>query len=243
MSASVAAAVALALAAALALRESPRSLLGRRFRAGTGQHGGVATTTTLVPILRGLVRRARGQWRRCRGRERHDVVVREVCDILAAELRAGRDPGRALEAAAVVLPELGSVAVVSRMGGDVPAALREAVENDSAATARLAAAWAVATTSGAGLAPVLDRVAAELRAEQTLRNEVAAQLAGPRASARLLAALPVLGVGLGWGAGADPLAFLLGTPLGLACLVAGAVLATLGLVWVERLAKAAERGS
>jgi tight adherence protein B len=192
-----------------------------------------------------LVRRARVTWHR--RRRQHDASVLEVCDILAAELRAGRDPAKALAAAAVVLPELGTVARVSRLGGDVPAALREAAVHDpagsrSAAMNRLAAAWTVATTSGAGLAAVLDQVAADIRVVRALRHEVAAQLAGPRASARLLAALPLLGMGVGWGAGADPLAFLLGTPLGLGCLVVGASLATLGLIWVERLAKAAEPG-
>jgi tight adherence protein B len=246
MSTAVVAVLAFAVAAAVAIPEPPRSLLRRRLGSvgrpmdGVGRGG-------LVAAGRERVRRAWRRWRRRHRPDEHDASMLEVCDILAAELRAGRDPTTALAAAAVVRSELETVARVSRLGGNVAAALREAALREEAATCaasmdRLATAWTVATTSGAGLAVVLDRVAAEIRVVRALRHEVAAQLAGPRASARLLAALPLLGVAVGWGAGTDPLSFLLGTPVGFGCLVVGGALAVLGLVWVERLAKAAEPG-
>jgi tight adherence protein B len=41
---------------------------------------------------------------------------------------------------------------------------------------------------------------------------------------------------MGSGAGSDPWGFLLGTPVGGGCLVAGLALLGLGLWWIERLA-------
>ncbi len=67
---------------------------------------------------------------------------------------------------------------------------------------------------GAGLAAALDRVAAALRAEADQRDDLRAQLAGPRSTAVLLALLPVFGLVLGAGLGAHPSAVLLHTPPG-----------------------------
>ncbi|MGH3487444.1 MAG: type II secretion system F family protein [Actinopolymorphaceae bacterium] len=186
-----------------------------------------------------------GTWARKVGSERRDVeerraLVREACDVIATELRAGRPAIAALEAAAGVFPALTPAVAVSRMGGDVPAALRSIRLPGAEGSTRIATAWAVAAGSGAGLADVLDQVAAGLRADEALRDEVAAQLAGPRASARMLAALPLLGIALGFGAGANPLGFLAGSPYGVACLVLGVALAVTGVCWVDRLARNAE---
>src|SRR5690606_21337279 len=74
----------------------------------------------------------------------------------------------------------------------------------------------------------LGRLALALRAEQEHRRDVAAQLAGPRATARVLFLLPAFGLLLGQLLGAAPVRFLLESPLGLLCAVAGTVLD----VWV-----------
>lgn len=170
------------------------------------------------------------------------AAVREVCEVLAAELRAGRTPDEALASASAVLPELGPAVLAGRLGGDVPTAVREiSAPGATEALHALAAAWSVADRSGAGLAVVLDQLTTKLRADEELRQEVSAQLAAPRATARVVAALPLAGLALGLGLGADPLAFLLGTPAGLGCLVVGAGLVLAGLAWVERLARGAER--
>jgi tight adherence protein B len=50
----------------------------------------------------------------------------------------------------------------------------------------------------------------------------------------------VFGLVLGTGMGAHPVSFLLQTTAGRCCLVAGALLAGAGMVWVERLALAVE---
>ena len=93
---------------------------------------------------------------------------------------------------------------------------------------------------GAGLAAACDRLAESLAADEALRREVAAALAAPRATARLLAGLPLVGLALGAGLGAHPLRFLLGSGLGRACLLAAAVLDVAGLAWTRRLAAGAQ---
>jgi tight adherence protein B len=70
---------------------------------------------------------------------------------------------------------------------------------------------------------------------------VALELAAPRATARLLAALPVLGIVIGSASGANPVGVLIGTAWGWGLLGAGLVLDLAGLAWVGRIAHAAER--
>lgn len=94
---------------------------------------------------------------------------------------------------------------------------------------------------GAPLAEVLDRCAAGLTEAGQARAARSVALAGPRATARLLGWLPLLGLSLGAAVGADPVGVLLGGGIGSAGVVAGAVLMLLGHRWVARLERAARR--
>lgn len=159
------------------------------------------------------------------------------CDELAAGLAAGLPPPTAMEAAAETWPAVEEVTVVARLGGSVPSALRHVAERPGAGDLRqVAAAWQVAHRSGASLAQALGGVAEALRAQQSTRRLVASELASARATARLVAGLPVATLLLGSGTGGSPVGFLLGTPAGLLCLSAGLGLAVLGLWWIEVIA-------
>jgi tight adherence protein B len=103
----------------------------------------------------------------------------------------------------------------------------------------VAACWRIGAERGGALATVLDGLAAALRDEEAQRQEISTQLAGPRATARLLAGLPLLGLGMATMLGADPLAFLFGTLPGLGCLAGGVGLNVVGLWWTRRLAQSA----
>ncbi|MEU1402754.1 type II secretion system F family protein [Streptomyces sp. NPDC005728] len=194
-----------------------------------------------VPVLRRmrLARRAR------RARERCADAVIGLCGALAGEVRAGRQPGEALLRAARDSGGLGdaqpAVVAAARFGGDVPGALAVAARQPGAeGLLGLAACWRVAVDQGAGLAAGLDRLDAALRAERDQRADLRAQLAGARATALLLAALPALGLLLGSAMGADPLRVLLHSGAGLGCLVAGAVFEGAGMWWVARIVRGAE---
>ena len=166
------------------------------------------------------------------------AAVLEICDLLAAELAAGRPPGVALSAACERWPPLASAVEAVRLGGDVPDALRRlADERRGAADLRwVAGAWQVAHHSGHGLAAALERTAGGLRARRRTRRLVDSELASARATARLVACLPLAVLVMGSGSGSDPWTFLLTTPVGWICAVAGLGLIALGLAWIERLA-------
>ncbi len=174
----------------------------------------------------------------------------EALGLLAAELRAGRPPADALSAAAEVAIDgsravLTAAAGAARTGGDVPAALLFVVPGtergvDEERTWRsLAACWAVCTDAGHGLAAGVERLEAGLRATEEQRRAVEAELAGPRATAGLLAVLPLAGIGLAAALGADPLHVLLHTLPGLVCLGAGLVTDLLGWLWTRALVRRA----
>lgn len=105
---------------------------------------------------------------------------------------------------------------------------------------KLAICVAVSEESGAPLSCILRRFAEQSEDEIDANHGREAVLAGPRATAKLLAWLPVCGLLLGAVAGADVASIFLGSPWGLALLVAGAVLMICGKVWSARLVRQAE---
>ncbi|GAA2430086.1 type II secretion system F family protein [Streptomyces macrosporus] len=228
--------------------------LGARWgREGWCLAGGAALALlgeSVLPLLAGAVavpllgRRLRRRERR-RARELREEAVIDLCSAIAGELRAGRTPERAL--LAVGMPGFGdggaAVLAAARFGGDVPGALRQAARQEGAdGLTGMAACWQVAVDGGAGLADGLDRVAGALRSERDQREELRAQLAGPRSTAVVLALLPVFGLLLGGAMGAQPLRVLLHSPAGWACLVAAGLLEWAGLAWVSRIVRTAEEG-
>ncbi|WP_432132242.1 type II secretion system F family protein [Streptomyces tendae] len=204
----------------------------------------IVTGAAGVPVLR----RVRLAGRERRARERRQDAVIALCGTLAGEVRAGRQPGEALLYAAQDSGGLGdaqaAVLAAARFGGDVPGTLAAAAGQPGAEGLRgLAACWRVAVDQGAGLAAGLDRLEGALRAERDQRSDLRAQLAGARATAVMLAGLPVLGLLLGVALGADPLHVLLHTGAGLGCLLAGGLLEGLGVWWVARIVRGAEAAS
>ena len=173
---------------------------------------------------------------------------------LATLLRAGLAPERAWRAVAAPVgrgDELDAVlaaAAEAQAGGrDVATVLREATSGSrdpSLVTAirSLAAAWQVAARVGAPPAVVLQRLAVSLREEADLRDAAATAMAAPRATARVLAALPALGLVLGQLVGASPMQVLVGTSAGRVSGVVGLLLAGAGWWWARRLVRRAATG-
>jgi tight adherence protein B len=202
---------------------------------GTTLALGLLALAVLLGVWRTL---ARGRLRRA-AEERAESVV-EVCEALAAELRAGQPPLRALRHCVGIWPALEPVAGAGELGGDVPRALRRVARLPGASgLEEVAAAWQVSEGAGGTMALALGRVAESSRRRRATQRLVASELASAQATARLLAVLPVAVLVMGGGVGADPWTFLLSTPAGLACLGTGLALTYVGLAWIERIAVAA----
>jgi tight adherence protein B len=154
-------------------------------------------------------------------------------EALVAELGGGRDPASALVAASATAPLCPDAVAVARTGGDVASALRAAAHTPL--TRGVAACWEVAQGSGTGLAASLATLADAAGETERVRAELRTGLAEPRATAIVLAALPLLGLVLGTVLGADPVAWLIGSGPGRLVLVAGVALEAMGAWWSWRI--------
>ena len=179
-------------------------------------------------------------------RARRDAQLPDAVDRLASALRGGAAIGPALvELADDVADPLGAqlreVARAMERGAPVGAALaRWSSSPDSSPDVQLVAA---ALTMGAGaggeVARAVDGVGATLRERHELRAEVRALATQARASAAVLAAAPLLFAVLVATLEPHAIAFLVTTPVGLACLVTGIGLEGLGVWWMARITRSA----
>lgn len=173
-------------------------------------------------------------------REQHSAQVIDALASLEAELQSGQAPSAALVRAAGLPPAWPSALSAIRIGGDVAAALR----NDASAApvlGQLAACWEVAADTGSGLCQSVAVLAESARTQEELQGSLNAELAGPRATTRVLTLLPVLGILLGVAMGADPVGWLLGSPLGLLCAAGGLLLSVAGGLWSRAIVRRVER--
>jgi len=166
------------------------------------------------------------------------IVVVDYCEALLGELHAGQPVHRGLHRCVTVWPRSEAVAMAAALGADVPAAMhRLAVEVAGAEPLhRLAAAWVLCSGTGAGLAAAVERVLETAREQLALDRLVQAELASARATARLVALLPVVVLSGAQGIGARPWQFLFSTNAGTVCLAVGLALAFAGLTWIDKIA-------
>jgi tight adherence protein B len=148
-------------------------------------------------------------------------IAADAVAALAADLTAGVAEDRALLEAARAL----------RSAVDTYVPARPPVH-----ARRVASAVSVSKASGAPLAEVLHRLEKHLRSLDRARASAETQAAGARASAALLAVMPIAGIGLGVAIGIDPLHVLLHTTIGGAVLCLSVALQIGGLAWTARLA-------
>lgn len=252
---------ALLLSLALLVSPPPRRRLvanapaGRRF-VGRGRMGGsftacvVAGAVVLLPtttVLAGAVvgataalryrRRRRGRSGMAEGRS-----LEAGLEVLVGELRAGAHPVRAFDVAAdetagLVSVGLRTVASRARLGADVSVGLRAAAATSALPGhwERLAVCWQLATDHGLAVATLMRAAQCDIAERQRFSAKVVSGMAGARATAGILAGLPLLGVLLGQLIGASPLSFLMDGGVGGVLLVIGLLLVCCGLLWSDRI--------
>ncbi len=182
-------------------------------------------------------------------RSRRALLHRTECghlldglEAVVSELRVGAHPSAA---AAVAARESSGIAAAafavgsarSRLGGSGAAGLLRPDSVIAAELGRVADAWQVAERHGLALAELLAAARADLAARMRFRTRTDASLAGARATAAILAVLPVVGIGLGQLMGAHPLQVLFVSPAGRFLLPLGAGLACAGLLWADEITR------
>ncbi len=177
-----------------------------------------------------------------RADRRLDAALPERLETIARHLRAGAGLRQAIEGAA---DGSGPAALdLQRVAADVEHGrpLREALEDWARRRPRPGVRLAVTAlllgaATGGAQARAIDGVAATLRTRLAVGAEVQALATQARTSALVLVAAPVVFAVLA--AVSDPrtASFLFATPLGLACLGAGALLDLAGGVWMARLCR------
>jgi len=179
-----------------------------------------------------------------------------LADILAAlrilgrELRAGADPGlAAANAVAVTRGEgalvLGTLVQLTRTedrsaGRDTTGGIGADVTAGSIpaqAVARLHGGWLLTKRHGLAFSPLVTALAEDLKEQLAAGSERAGQVAGPRMSGYVMALLPLLGLALGAGMGADPIRVLVESAVGNVLLVVGVGLTCAGLLWSARIVR------
>jgi tight adherence protein B len=181
---------------------------------------------------------------------REEAQIRAV-RLLCQELEAGAAPSGAWAGAAAIAADSAAqfqaAAAAASAGEDAGLALRTATAKSDplgsgdAALQRLGSAWSASAALGASGAAVLERWLDDMDARARGRDALAAALAGPRASAAMIAGLPIVGIGLGSAMGAQPLRVLTGSGIGIALGSLGAAFELAGLLWVRQIIRAAQR--
>ncbi|AHM09436.1 putative transmembrane protein [Mycobacterium tuberculosis variant bovis BCG str. ATCC 35743] len=165
------------------------------------------------------------------------VALRAV----AARARLGADVTAGLLAAArsSALPAYWErLAVCWQLGSDhglAIASLMRAAQRDVAERQRFSARGSAGSDHGLAIASLMRAAQRDVAERQRFSARVSAGMAGARASAAILAILPLLGVLLGQLIGARPLSFLLTGRVGGWLLVVGLTLACAGLLWSDRI--------
>jgi tight adherence protein B len=174
--------------------------------------------------------------------ERAAVDALELLDALAPALRAGLPPVAALRLVTSASPHgrlalraLDEAAARGEPLGPTWSAHAEAVDSDDLRF--VAAAWTLCDRLGCPIAPTVSTISDVVRRRRAVRQRIAAALAGPQATMRVLTALPLTGPVLALAVGVSP-ADLYAQPSAAVSVVTGLVLLVLGRVWSSRMVRA-----
>ena len=172
-----------------------------------------------------------------------EEAVPEVVDVLRATVGAGINPRRALQAAAEGAPSaleavLDRAIRATELGSGAGRALATAAGTERLSELALAGeALDLAETTGAPPGPVLAGVATAAADRVRSRQARMAATAEARLSARVVAAMAPVFLGVLAVTSPSDAAFLVREPLGWATLAAAAALELLGICWASRIVR------
>jgi tight adherence protein B len=213
-----------------------RHVLRRLPRAGASPPGSAWFEQARHTVPRRLARLA--------GTQRADRALADWLDAAGRSVRAGGSLTQALARASTSVeasPLSDDAATLARRLDDgEPLVEVLAWFGDHPSSSRRLAANALSLAAEVGGAPAvaLDGVAATMRHHLAMAGEARALSSQARLSALVIVVSPLVFAALGASADARVLAFLLGTPVGLGCLLLGVALDAVGALWMARLVRA-----
>lgn len=189
-------------------------------------------SATAVHLARGYLRE--------RGRVSEWNELLAALRMLARDLRSGAAPVAAASSAAAA-----SSGPTAELLIDLVAAARHGVDRmlptrtgpTGLVSEQLRSGMKLSARHGVPWATLVDAVAADAADRVQAAGLRAAQVAGPRFSGYVLAAMPLFGLALGSGMGANPLRVLLGPAPGGLLLPVGIALCCAGLLWSARIVR------
>lgn len=166
------------------------------------------------------------------------VGVAQVITSAIARLRGGgtlveafeEQSSRRFATQRITVERLITVFEQRRLPDESPAQVLEAARGVTAAAV-------LSDELGCQAVPCLEAVLTAYRQMRLMQNLRSQACAVPKATVGLLSVLPAVTVALGELLGARPLAFLLGSPRGVVCLVLGGCCYAAGLAWMRALLK------
>jgi tight adherence protein B len=226
-----------------ALRISPRAVTGATVCAAAVGAVLLPLSTILAVAFLGATIALRYRRNRRGGRAMGESrELQTAIEVLVGELRVGAHPAAAFAVAAQessgpVSESCRAVAARARLGADVSAGLRTVARGSTLPGQwdRLAVCWQLAADHGLAISALMHAAQRDIAERQRFSGHVRSAMAGARATATILASLPVLSVLMGQLIGARPAAFLLGGRAGGWLLVIGTTLVCGGLLWSDRI--------
>lgn len=216
-------------------------LLATRWHTWAAASAQVPPGPSSVAVRPRLLQRALARTSQQRTHRSIEAALPDVLDRLARAVRSGMSLRQALQQVGPTLQppiahDVQRLNEALERGQELSEVLARWAHIRPVAGVSLAAtALKVAQQVGGSSARAIDGVAETLRESQRLRSEVEGLASQARASAALIAFLPLV---FAMAAGAtDPrtLQFLVGTPLGLGCLATALALDGLGVWWMRRI--------
>ena len=172
---------------------------------------------------------------------RNQIDVRAYLDAVVAYVDSGLSISESLHGAADELGEYGSP--LHSAGPTDLEALCDALRSIANAhnqhdLIRLADVVRASARTGTPMGHAVGLLSDSAQFRQDVKAAVSQELASTRASIRLLAALPLVGAVLAALLGSGAFMWLVSTPPGRLCLIAGLALEALGAFWIHRLVAA-----
>jgi len=165
------------------------------------------------------------------------LQVARATQVVESLVGLGHIPTTALKLAAQECPLLEPASQLVSMGGQPWEVMEQlSMAPGQEGLAQIGHAWRVSQISGSSMCDPLEQVRINLEEASAAGDVVRGELAGPRATAQMLAVFPFLGMAMASGLGANPLVFFTSTVVGRLCFLAGIFLGCVGMIWSESVA-------